>query len=294
MLCTDFLQVTDNIDQLLQDFTAGSTVSVSDGSYYPDQGKAAAAWIIESSCRTQWIIGAITVPGQFNSYRSELTGLLGILITLRLLAICTPQPRHCIIGCDGKAALKSLMTNKDDIGANSNNADIVSSISDIWISLDTQPLPIHIDGHQDQTQKQLNRLEKMNVLMDKLATMIAMYCRPRDSQWRIPFIGLWPIRHENKRLTGQVNQTLYHQLTTKARWSYFATRVFNNTTRQEQVNWKSLAYARTHATIGTNIFISKWISNTLPTGRVMQQRKQRIFNQCSRCNHWGEDREHIL
>lgn len=43
-----------------------------------------------------------------------------------------------------------------------------------------------------------------------------------------------------------------------------------------------------------NIFITKWISDTLPTGKVMQSRKQRIFNRCPRCNAWGEDRLHVL
>jgi hypothetical protein len=40
--------------------------------------------------------------------------------------------------------------------------------------------------------------------------------------------------------------------------------------------------------------MSKWWSNTLPTGKVMQQRQQRVFNRCPRCNEWGEDRLHVL
>ena len=49
------------------------------------------------------------------------------------------------------------------------------------------------------------------------------------------------------------------------------------------------------ATLALNIFISKWLSNTLPTGMVLQRRQHRLFNWCPRCNHWGEDKLlHIL
>lgn len=152
----EFLSASAQIDLLLRDFSNGSTVSVSDGSYYPESGKAAGAWVIESSCQSQWIMVAITVPGpkeHFTSYRSELTGLLGISITLRLLAACTSPPPHCIIGCDGKAALQALTVPKNAISANSNNADIVSIINDLWNSFVTSPIPVHIDGHQDTFQK---------------------------------------------------------------------------------------------------------------------------------------------
>jgi hypothetical protein len=200
VLRPDFIQITNDIDRIIHDYTEGTVVSVSDGSYYPDSGQAAAAWIIELACRTQWIIGAMTVPGprsQFSSYRSELTGLLGITISLRLLATCAAPPNHCIIGCDGEAALRALTIKKMDVGTNNSNADIISMITDVWSSYDSTPIPVHIDGHQDQRHTRLSRMEKMNVLMDKVANMVATQCRKRDEEWKIPGIGLRTIKHEN-------------------------------------------------------------------------------------------------
>lgn len=67
----EFIDATDDIQKLLLDFSSSAIVSVSDGSYYPDSGRAAGAWVIESSCGHQWIMVAMTVLepiDQFTSY----------------------------------------------------------------------------------------------------------------------------------------------------------------------------------------------------------------------------------
>jgi hypothetical protein len=61
-----------------------------------------------------------------------------------------------------------------------------------------------------------------------------------------------------------------------------------------QLGWKAFATARTASGMVTNTFISKWLSNTIPTGKVLQLRQHSITNRCPRCNHWGEDRLHVL
>jgi hypothetical protein len=55
-----------------------------------------------------------------------------------------------------------------------------------------------------------------------------------------------------------------------------------------------ISQSKKHLRHSLNIFISKWLSNTLATGLVMQRRQHRVFNRCPRCNHWGEDRLHIV
>lgn len=116
-----YLETSDNLDRLLQDFNTGQTVAVSDGSFFPETGASAAAWIIESKCQTQWIRGSLLTPGpiqDFSAYRSELTGLLAISVTLKILASCTRSPKHTIIGCDGKAALQVLTLSKHNFSPN--------------------------------------------------------------------------------------------------------------------------------------------------------------------------------
>jgi hypothetical protein len=95
-----YLDCSDSLEILFENFSNGTMISVSDGSYYPDKKQAACAWIIESSCRLQWIMGSMMIPGEPNghsAYRSEIGGLLAISVIIKLLSLCLPQPQHLII-----------------------------------------------------------------------------------------------------------------------------------------------------------------------------------------------------
>jgi hypothetical protein len=297
ILQLEFLSATAQIDRLLTDFSRGTVISVSDGSYYPDLHRSAAAWIVESECGTQSIMCSMTTPGSsedFTSYRSELLGLLGISVTLRILASGRNEPGHCIVGCDGEAALRSLTLPHTHITANSSNADLLSRIHDVWHSLRTKPLPIHIRGHTDTTGQPLTRLERLNIMMDRLATLTATTFPARKHHRLLPQIGLAYIKYEGKGITGTFSSTLYHKIAATALFQYLSTRLFDTPIAQQEICWKAIEYARNRTGIHMCVFITKWISNTLPTGVVMQRRKQRVFNGCPRCNYWGEDRKHIL
>ena len=98
-----YLESTDQLDILFEDFSNGTMVSVSDGSYYSDSNKAACAWLVESACRSQWILGSMMIPGNtddHSAYRSELGGLLAISVIIKLLEGCSSPPRHLINGCE--------------------------------------------------------------------------------------------------------------------------------------------------------------------------------------------------
>jgi hypothetical protein len=60
------------------------------------------------------------------------------------------------------------------------------------------------------------------------------------------------------------------------------------------IHWPAFEKARHTTATVTNTFISKWLSNTVPTGKILQCRQHSISSRCPRCNHWGEDRIHIL
>jgi hypothetical protein len=84
-----YLECTDHLDCLFRDFSEGTVVTVSDGSFFPDTKQAACAWLIESSCRSQWIMGSIKTPGNIqdhSAYRSELAGLMAISMVLKFLS----------------------------------------------------------------------------------------------------------------------------------------------------------------------------------------------------------------
>jgi hypothetical protein len=122
-------------------------VAVSDGSFLRETTQSAAAWIIESECGTQWIMGSLFVPGireDYSSYRSEVTGLVAISLTLRILAGGCSQPRHIIIGCDGQSALLALCTKREDMNAKCKHADLLSILVDVWNSSTMKPFTVHV------------------------------------------------------------------------------------------------------------------------------------------------------
>jgi hypothetical protein len=293
-----YIETSESLDLLFRDFTRGTTVSVSDGSYYPNEHRAAAAWMVESECRTQWILGSLLSPGpvsSFSAYRSEVTGLTAISVTMKILASCLPQPQHTIIGCDGQSALVTLQRRQEEINANTKSADLVSIITDIWTSLTMRPYPVHIQGHQDSTGRQLNRLEKMNILMDKLASLTAASSPNIGGPFTIPSVGIPGIQYNGMVIDGQLSRKLYRHLASDKLLEYYRTKIFyGREISFDTVCLKAIEYARVRLPLAINLFISKWLSDTLPTGKVLQQRQHRIFNRCPRCNHWGEDKRHIL
>ena len=60
------------------------------------------------------------------------------------------------------------------------------------------------------------------------------------------------------------------------------------------VNWEVMSTARREARLKLKIFITKWISNVIPTGVVMCERRQRISSNCPICDGENEDTNHIL
>jgi hypothetical protein len=273
-------------------------VAVSDGSYFPEEKKAAAAWIIESACGTQWIMGSLLIPGSeasYSSYRSELTGLVAISLTMKILAGGCAQPKHVIIGCDGKSALNSLSLTKDDLTANTSNYDLLSILVDIWDLCTMKPYPVHVKGHQDDDQEAaLTRMEKLNVLVDQLARLTAEGQTTRRSLFTLPLLGIKPVMQHGIPITGRLHSTLYSGIVDNNLARYLEDKFLRPFCTIDDIALSAFRHARSTSHLGMVKFMSKWWSNTLPTGVIMQRRKHRIFNRCPRCNEWGEDRLHLI
>ena len=77
----EHIRISNSISDLIADFKAGTTVSVSDGSYFKDIATGAAAWIIQSENGKEYITGDGVLPGRDScqsSYQAELGGIFGL------------------------------------------------------------------------------------------------------------------------------------------------------------------------------------------------------------------------
>ena len=101
---------TDSTDKLLQHIIQGTSVAVSDGSFFPSHDIGAFGWIITTPSHDQWIKGGDLTPGPRDiqcAYRSELAGQAAIASFYHILSkystSITISPTVKIpvrIGCD--------------------------------------------------------------------------------------------------------------------------------------------------------------------------------------------------
>jgi hypothetical protein len=110
----------------------------------------------------------------------------------------------------------------------------------------------------------------------------------------IPSVGIRSVNYHSSAIGGALFKTLYNGITGWNLQQYYNQKLLKDNSRVADVAMDSFSHARTTVPIGLLKFISKWLSNTLATGKVLQQRRHRIFNRCPRCHSWGEDRAHIV
>ena len=92
-----------------------------------------------------------------NRYRAELGGQLGIANVIESIDI--PQEEYSIkIACNRLAALDKVGMKVEYIKSSSKHDDMVLMISELWSGLSFNPLPTHVYGHQDNSNRQMNRL----------------------------------------------------------------------------------------------------------------------------------------
>ena len=60
------------------------------------------------------------------------------------------------------------------IKSSSKHVDMVSMITELWSRSSFIPLPTHVYGHQDNSNRQMSRLEKLNYKMDLMDKYIAI------------------------------------------------------------------------------------------------------------------------
>jgi hypothetical protein len=131
-------------------------------------------------------------------------------------------------------------------------------------------------------------------MMEHLAKLMAINNASEHSPLHLPFLGLPILQHHEKHFSGNIQQQLHHSLVSEGLSQYYHTTLFSQWVDLQVIDFCTMEKAQGSSPLHINIFFSKWLSDTLPTGNVMQQHKQCIFNRCPHCSAWGKDRQHIL
>ena len=293
------LESSPRTDILLRHLLAGTALTVSDGSYFPDEDVGACAWIIATPDGTQWISGGGPTPEGVDSYRTELAGQVGIASCLEGISAVTniANEPNIIISCDGISALQKTAIKPDYIRTKYKHVDLISILSSIWNQIPFVPIKQHVYGHQDDTDRPLTVPEILNCRMDQKAKDIAQHTisSPRQRVFKPSQLGLGTITIKNQRVTSNVQNTLYNTILHEA----FVHRIHKSTGVDHEIllkkiHWTSYGKARKSCALTLATFITKLISNSLPTNITMVARKQRIHSYCPICKNQEEDILHML
>ena len=309
--CKEFTWIADHfttsssISKLLDDFGAGRLLAVSDGSFNPDARAGAAGWCIESIDGTEFIRGGGRVCGSStaqSAYRSELAGLLGISMVLWALEQTLAEkavPSELIIACDGISALfKSIHSDKERLYTRDQHFDLLSAIIGFWSEMIAEPFPVHVKGHQDDSVdvENLPRLARMNVKMDSLAKFIlknSLSNREISPVASFSF-GLPTVTCRDVPIESSfAKSTLHTVVTIKAR-EYWIAKLKLSPPAAMSLNWISFGRAFKSTAFARQIFLRKWLSQSVPVGATLRKRKCGTNNRRPRCNCYEETTLHVL
>jgi len=182
------LTIIGNLSNLLEDIREGHGYAVSNGSY--QEGRGAAAWIIEGTTNSNQLIGQCISPSDeagHSSFCSELAGIQAILLMIKTILLTASEAMAFWIACDGKSVLQWLQkTNITD--PNKPHTDLLSST---WHLLQTSNLNVqlhHIKGHQDSRNfGPYTRDATLNIKVDRLVREKLEDYKPGPKNFHIPW-----------------------------------------------------------------------------------------------------------
>jgi hypothetical protein len=134
----------------------------------------------------------------------------------------------------------------------------------------------------------------MNVLADRLATLTAEMTHHTQEYRKLPNLGMDIVRYNGIPICGNIYSALYNGLLRARLMEYYSKKLHLTQEALNTVDFISFSKARKTTNGGMNKFLTKWISDTLATGVILQRRQHRVFNRCPRCNEWGEDKLHVV
>ena len=297
--CAQRVRASPQLEQLYHELISGKACIVSDGSHYQLQLKAGAGWIISTSDCKQYIYGGGTIPGSsllYDSYRSELGGLIGGSTALSLLLPLLPAHANTYkIACDNLAAIGHLRHETPKIFKTKwAHSDLTSFLLQVWKDMPVSPTAVHVPGHQEKYYGPRTVLETLNQNMDKLAKWCAQSCdviHHHGIPWQSHGVGAVYI--QGQLVGGSHKKELYEHICHQKYIRYLATKWEISFDSLIKADWKTFGKARKAATHKARIFISKWMVGHLPTGEIMVKRKQRVKATCPHCHHHNENALHL-
>jgi hypothetical protein len=286
------VQFPDNVKSEIES-VRGVLQAVSDGSFKDAFGTA--AWMIHVSDRCV-LRGHCVTPGNpsdQSAYRSELTGIYGIVCTIWYLYNKYGMSGHITVGCDGLSALRQAQKTVDFVDPNIAQYDMIMAIRTVISQSSWQWDWIHVKGHQDdaKSQEELDQWSLWNIQMDAEAKQ---FWKTAKHQYIDPLLcgEPWRTTLDGRKMTSNLRERLREACCTPPAMAYWDRKGRFGSFSSNDIDWDVVGAAMKQSKPHRQRWVSKTISGFCATGQMMKRRKERDTDACPRCGA-PENVQHI-
>jgi hypothetical protein len=291
------LHCADNANNIAEAIRHGTAVAVCDGSYKEQFGTA--GFVLQcGDCQTARITGAHVTPGHpedINPYRSELGGILAIVVVAEAIAIYHDIQSGTIeLGCDCQSGITAIFEHEYDTPKQPHH-DLIHEIRQKIANSRLTWKSRHVRGHQDNhiSYQLLGMWGQLNVEMDSLAKA---YWNETHATGTI-FYPLstygWSLWIGDRKLSKWDRQGLYNHAQSIDILEHWTRRRKIPSTLIHSIDWTAGRDAIRTLGLNRTLWIPKWIAGFAPVGKVQQRINRQNHAECPRCAAF-EDTEHVL
>ncbi len=240
------------------------------------------------------------------SYRSELTGLLGLsgllwgiwTISSTATHADTPAVWDILISCDGKSALAtSLLASPERLSTRYKHFDMISMIMGFWKQLPCASFPVHVKGHIDdlKSTSELSRLELLNVEVDRYAKRFAYESVAKQHPHLSDFAsshGMPVVCYQKQLISSNLYRTLHKHCTRNDLIRYWENRWGFTPSQSQAFAWSAFSRSMGGLPWYRRVFVMKWLSGQTSLGSRKRSRTHQ--RSCPRCPSSKDDESHCL
>ena len=283
---------------LIEAIKKDMALAVSDGSFKNDRGTSAA--ILELNyVPSSRIILMNRVPGQNKDqspFRSELAGIISIVAYINKLAIQHKINSGSIrIGLDGEAVIK-VLKNRTFLKPKQKSYDLFQYLQNLVDGSCISVSFFWIKGHQDELKGDITYEGELNIACDNLAKAFWNETRLRNEFKSIKVSNLgWHLKIGDIYQTRLDKEELYDASYGQETSMHYAESrtplIFGSPI---DINWEAIGAAMSKLKISESHWMTKFITGTAPTGKVMARRKEWPSPKCPVCFKKIETSTHVL
>jgi len=282
----------------LQHFMQQKLVMVSDGSY--DENVSSAAIIIETEDMQKRLVFPIMCPANDDdlpindSYRAEMIGVLAGLTFIKTIEELTGQNTHVQISCDNDSVL-DVAENYTYASGHTRHFDAVKSMISIRRQIHSTLSYLQVDGHADKTRdyESLTRVEQLNVECDLIAKSVRQLPPLHSSENYLQGEGL-TVWWKNHKIYSKLDQHLHAIFQDSHALQIIRKKYHLTPTQFHDIDWNATQKASSFMSAQKNIWVSKFVTRTLPVGKNMTRRNHWSEDYCPRCKLCVETHDHLL